>query len=53
MKVSDLYEKHIRHLVLNVRDLPRHLAIETSFRTGSSVGNATSACVVTSLPCIH
>ena len=22
MKVNDLYEKHIRHLVLNARDLP-------------------------------
>ena len=27
--------------------------IRPSFRTGSSVGNATSTCVVTSLPCIH
>ena len=35
-------EKHIRHLVLNVRDLPRHLAFDLTFATGSSVGNATS-----------
>ena len=35
-------EKHIRHLVLNARDLPRHLAFDLTFATGSSVGNATS-----------
>ena len=34
-------EKHIRHLVLNVRDLPAHLAFDLAFVTGSSVGNAT------------
>ena len=28
MKVNDLYEKHIRHLVLNARDLPSHLAFD-------------------------
>ena len=27
--------------------------IRPSFRTGSSVGNASSICAVTSLPCIH
>ena len=31
MKVNDLYEKHIRHLVLNARDLPRHLAFGLAF----------------------
>ena len=31
MKVNDLYEKHIRHLVLNARDLPRHLAFDLAF----------------------
>ena len=31
MKVNDLYEKHIRHLVLNARDLPRHLAFDIAF----------------------
>ena len=44
MIVSDLYEsqkKHIRHLVLSVRDLPRHLAFDLAFIIGSSVGNAT------------
>ena len=35
-------EKHIRHLVLNARDLPRHLAFDLALETGSSVGNATS-----------
>ena len=35
-------EKHIRHLVLNARDLPRHLAFDLTFETGSCVGNATS-----------
>ena len=35
-------EKHIRHLVLNVRDLARHLAFDLTFVTGSSGGNATS-----------
>ena len=34
-------EKHIRHLVLNARDLPSHLAFDLAFVTGSSVGNAT------------
>ena len=34
-------EKHIRHLVLNARDLPRHLTFDLAFVTGSSVGNAT------------
>ena len=34
-------EKHIRHLVLNARDLPRHLAFDLALETGSSVGNAT------------
>ena len=34
-------EKRIRHLVLNARDLPRHLAFDLTFKTGSSVGNAT------------
>ena len=34
-------EKHIRHLVLNVRDLPAPLAFDLAFVTGSSVGNAT------------
>ena len=34
-------EKHIRHLVLNARDLPRHLAFDLTLATGSSVGNAT------------
>ena len=31
MKVNDLYERHIRHLVLNARDLPRHLAFDLAF----------------------
>ena len=34
MMVNDLYEsrkKHIRHLVLNVRDLPGHLASDLAF----------------------
>ena len=35
-------EKHIRHLVLNARDLPRHLVFDLTLATGSSVGNATS-----------
>ena len=35
-------EKHIRHLVLNARDLPHHLAFDLALETGSSVGNATS-----------
>ena len=35
-------EKHIRHLVLNAWDLPRHLAFDLTLETGSSVGNATS-----------
>ena len=35
-------EKHIRHLVLNARDLPSHLAFDLALETGSSVGNATS-----------
>ena len=35
-------EKHIRHLVLNARDLSRHLAFDLTFTTESSVGNATS-----------
>ena len=35
-------EKHIHHLVLNTRDLPRHLAFDLALETGSSVGNATS-----------
>ena len=35
-------EKHIRHLVLNARDLPRHLAFDLALETGSSVDNATS-----------
>ena len=34
-------EKHVRHLVLNARDLPRHLAFNLAFVTGSRVGNAT------------
>ena len=34
-------EKHIHRLVLNARDLPRHLAFDLTFATGSSVGNAT------------
>ena len=42
MKVNGLYEKHIRHLVLNAKDLPRHLAVDRALKTGSSVGNATS-----------
>ena len=33
MKVNDLYEKHIRHLVLNTRDLPRHLAFDLAFES--------------------
>ena len=44
MIVNNLYEsrkKHIRHLVLNARALPRHLAFDLAFVTGSSVGNAT------------
>ena len=44
MIVNDLYErrkKHIRHLLLNARDLPAHLAFDLAFVTGSSVGNAT------------
>ena len=41
MIVNDLYEKHIRHLVLNARDLPASLAFDLTFVTGSSVGNAT------------
>ena len=35
-------EKHIRHLVLNARDLPRHLEFDLALETGSNVGNATS-----------
>ena len=35
-------EKHVRHLVLNARDLPCHLAFDLALETGSSVGNATS-----------
>ena len=35
-------EKHIRHLVLNARDLPRHLAFDLALESRSSVGNATS-----------
>ena len=35
-------EKYIRHLVLNARDLPRHLAFDLALETGSSVGNAIS-----------
>ena len=31
MKVNDLYEKYIRHLVLNARDLPRPLAFDLAF----------------------
>ena len=31
MKVNDLYEKHIRHLVLKARDLPCHLAFHLAF----------------------
>ena len=31
MKVNNLYEKHIRHLVLNARDLPGHLAFDLAF----------------------
>ena len=42
MMVNDLYGKHIRRLVLNARDLPRHLAFDLALETGSSVGNATS-----------
>ena len=34
-------EKHIRHLVLNARDLPALLAFDLTFVTGSSVRNAT------------
>ena len=34
-------EKHIRHLVLNARDLPASLAFDLTFVTGSRVGNAT------------
>ena len=44
MIVNDLYEsrkKHIRHLVLNARDLPASLAFDVTFVTGTSVGNAT------------
>ena len=39
-------EKHIRHLVLNARDLPRYLAFDLTFATGSSVGNATSLALI-------
>ena len=35
-------EKHMRHLVLNARDLPCHLPFDLTLETGSSVGNATS-----------
>ena len=35
-------EKHTCHLVLNARDLPRQLAFDLTFETGSCVGNATS-----------
>ena len=31
MKVNDLYKKNSRHLVLNARDLPRHLAFDLAF----------------------
>ena len=45
MMVNDLYESRkntIRHLVLNARGLPHHLAFDLALETGSSVGNATS-----------
>ena len=45
MMVNDLYESRKNtsaHLVLNARDLPRHLAFDLALETGSSVGNATS-----------
>ena len=48
MKISDgerlvrKPEKHIRHLVLNARDLPSYLAFDLALETGSSVSNATS-----------
>ena len=44
MIVNDWYEsrkQHIRHLVLNARDLPASLAFDLTFVTGISVGNAT------------
>ena len=34
-------EKHIRHLVLNARDLPASLTFDLAFDTGSSVGKTT------------
>ena len=37
-----LVRKHIRHLVLNARDLPAALAFDLALVTGSSVGNVTS-----------